>query len=81
MYAIVEILGQQFKVEKSQQIFVHRLTAKEGDKVDFNNVLLLDNNGKINVGDPHVKGMKVTAKVIEHLKADKVVVFKSGCKA
>ena len=76
MYAIVEILGQQFKVEKSQQIFVHRLTAKDGDKVDFNNVLLLDNNGKINVGDPHVKGMKVTAKVIEHLKADKVVVFK-----
>ena len=49
MYAIVEIAGQQFKVEKDQQIFVHRLDAKEGTKVDFDKVLLVDNNGKINV--------------------------------
>ena len=76
MYAIVEIAGQQFKVEKDQQIFVHRLEAEEGSKVDFENVLLIDNGGKINVGAPAVKGGKVTAKVLEHLKGDKVIVFK-----
>ena len=76
MYAIVEIAGQQFKVEKDQQIFVHRLQAKEGAKVDFDKVLLMDNSGKINVGAPVVKGAKVTAKVLEHLKGDKVIVFK-----
>ena len=76
MYAIVEIAGQQFKVEKDQQIFVHRLEVKEGSKVDFENVLLIDNGGKVNVGAPAVKGAKVTAKVLEHLKGDKVIVFK-----
>ena len=76
MYAIVEIAGQQFKVEKDQQIFVHRLEAEEGSKVNFENVLLIDNGGKINVGAPAVKGAKVTAKVLEHLKGDKVIVFK-----
>ena len=76
MYAIVEIAGQQFKVEKDQQIFVHRLELKEGAKVDFENVLLIDNGGKVNVGAPAVKGAKVTAKVLEHLKGDKVIVFK-----
>jgi len=76
MYAIVEIAGQQFKVEKDQQIFVHRLEAKEGSKVDFGNVLLIDNGGKVNVGAPAVKGAKVTAKVLDHLKGDKVIVFK-----
>ena len=76
MYAIVEIAGQQFKVEKDQQIFVHRLEAKEGAKVDFENVLLIDNGGKVNVGAPAVKGAKVTAKVLDHLKGDKVIVFK-----
>ena len=76
MYAIVEIAGQQFKVEKDQQIFVHRLEAKEGSKVDFENVLLIDNGGKVNVGAPAVKGAKVTAKVLDHLKGDKVIVFK-----
>jgi large subunit ribosomal protein L21 len=76
MYAIVEIAGQQFKVEKDQQIFVHRLESEEGSKVDFENVLLIDNGGKINVGAPAVKGAKVTAKVLEHLKGDKVIVFK-----
>jgi len=76
MYAIVEIAGQQFKVEKDQQIFVHRLEAKEGSKVDFDNVLLIDNGGKVNVGAPAVKGAKVTAKVLDHLKGDKVIVFK-----
>ncbi|HIG33232.1 MAG TPA: 50S ribosomal protein L21 [Flavobacteriales bacterium] len=76
MYAIVEIAGQQFKIEKEQQIFVHRLDAKEGSKVDFDKVLLLNDAGKINVGAPVITGAKVTAKVLEHLKDDKVIVFK-----
>lgn len=76
MYAIVEIAGQQFKVQKDQQIFVHRLENKEGDKVSFDNVLLIDNNGKINVGAPAITGASVTVKVLEHLKGDKVTVFK-----
>jgi large subunit ribosomal protein L21 len=76
MYAIVEIAGQQFKVEKDQQIFVHRLDEKEGAKVEFNNVLLIDNKGKVNVGAPAISGAKVTAKVLDHVKGDKVIVFK-----
>ena len=76
MYAIVEIAGQQFKVEKDQQVYVHRLEAKEGSKVEFDNVLLIDNGGKIAVGAPAIKGAKVTAKVLQHLKGDKVIVFK-----
>ena len=76
MYAIVEIAGQQFKVEKDQQISVHRLEAEQGTNVSFDKVLLLDNQGKINVGAPAVKGASVTAKVMEHLKGDKVIVFK-----
>ena len=76
MYAIVEIAGQQFKIEKDQQIFVHRLDAKEGSKVDFDKVLLMNDNGKINIGAPVITGAKVTAKVLEHLKGDKVIVFK-----
>ena len=76
MYAIVEIAGQQFKVEKDQQVFVHRLENKEGSKVEFDKVLLIDNEGKIKVGAPAISGAKVTAKVVSHLKGDKVVVFK-----
>jgi large subunit ribosomal protein L21 len=76
MYAIVEIAGQQFKVEKDQKIFVHRLNAEEGSKVDFDNVLLTDNNGKINVGTPSLSGAKVSATVLNHLKGKKVLVFK-----
>ena len=76
MYAIVEIAGQQFKVEKDQQIFVHQLEGKEGDKVEFSNVLLVDDGGKIAVGAPAVEGAKVTAKIVEHAKGDKVIVFK-----
>ena len=76
MYAIVEIAGQQFKVEKDQQIFVHRLDNEEGSKVDFDKVLLLDDAGMVNVGAPVITGAKVTAKVLEHLKGDKVIVFK-----
>ncbi len=76
MYAIVEIAGQQFKVEKKQEIFVHRLEDKEGSKVEFSDVLLIDNNGKVNIGTPVIKGAVVSAKVLEHMKADKVLVFK-----
>ena len=76
MYAIVEIAGQQFKVEKDQQLYVHRLEGKEGDKVDFHDVLLIDDNGDVNVGAPAIDGAKVTAKILQHLKGDKVIVFK-----
>ena len=76
MYAIVDIAGQQFKVEKDQQIFVHRLEATEGSKINFDKVLLTDDSGKVNVGAPVIKGAQITAKVIEHLKGDKVIVFK-----
>ncbi|MDH3323688.1 MAG: 50S ribosomal protein L21 [Flavobacteriaceae bacterium] len=75
MYAIVEIAGQQFKVAKDQKVFVHRLQDKEGSKVSFDNVLLLD-DGKITVGAPAIKGAVVTATVLSHLKGDKVIVFK-----
>ncbi len=76
MYAIVEIAGQQFKVEKDQQVFVHRLENKEGESVSFDKVLLIDNGKKVNVGAPAIEGASVTAKVLEHLKGDKVIVFK-----
>jgi large subunit ribosomal protein L21 len=76
MYAIVEIAGQQFKVEKDQQVFVHRLEAEEGSKVKFDNVLLVDDKGAVTVGAPAVKGASVSAKVLSHVKGDKVIVFK-----
>jgi len=76
MYAIVDIAGQQFKVEKGNKIYVNRLEAKEGDAVKFDNILLIDNEGKVKVGEPNVKGASVSAKVISHLKGDKVLVFK-----
>lgn len=76
MYAIVEIAGQQFKVEKDQKIFVHRLDAEEGGQVEFAKVLLVDNGGDVAVGAPSIEGAKVTAKVLSHLKGDKVKVFK-----
>lgn len=76
MYAIVDIAGQQFKVEKSQQIFVHRLEGNEGDTVNFDKVLLVDNGGKVDVGMPTVKGASISAKIVNHLQSDKVLVFK-----
>ena len=74
MYAIVEIAGQQFKVQKDQKVFVHRLDAKEGSKVEFDQVLLIDDKGKVNVGASVVDGAKVTAEVVSHVKGDKVIV-------
>ncbi|MFZ6053190.1 50S ribosomal protein L21 [Halocola ammonii] len=76
MYAIVEIAGHQYKVQKDQQVYVNRLQAKEGDKVSFDNVLLLDDNGNVTVGAPAIDGAQVSAKVEKHLKGDKVIVFK-----
>ena len=75
MYAIVEIAGQQFKVAKDQKVFVNRLQEKEGSKVNFDNILLMD-DGKITIGAPAIKGAVVTAKILSHLKGDKVIVFK-----
>ena len=76
MYAIVEIAGQQFKVEKKDEIFVHRLEGDPGTKVEFSEVLLVDNDGTITVGAPHVEGTKISGKIIEHERGDKVIVFK-----
>jgi large subunit ribosomal protein L21 len=76
MYAIVEIGGKQIKVEKDQKVYVNRLDAKEGSKVTFDNILLLDNAGKVVLGTPSIKGAAVEAKILKHLKDDKVIVFK-----
>ena len=76
MYAIVEIAGQQFKVSKDQTVYVHRLEGNEGDAVSFDKVLLLDDNGNITLGAPAISGASVEAKVLKHLKGDKVIVFK-----
>ena len=76
MYAIVEIAGQQFKVEKDQKVFVNRLQTEEGKQVSFDNVLLLSDGDKVTVGAPAIGGAQVGAKVLKHLKGDKVIVFK-----
>jgi len=76
MNAIVEISGKQFKVEKDSKLFVHRLQGKEGSKVTFDNVLLLDNGSKVTVGTPTVKGASIQAKILQHIKDNKVIVFK-----
>ena len=76
MYAIVEIAGQQFKVVQDQKLFVHRLVAEEGSKVSFDKVYLLDDGKKVSIGAPAITGALVEAKVVSHLKGDKVIVFK-----
>jgi large subunit ribosomal protein L21 len=76
MYAIVDIAGQQFKVTKDQKIFVHRLEGQEGAQLSFDKVLLIDNDGDVKVGLPTIEGASVSAKIIEHQKGDKVLVFK-----
>ena len=76
MYVIVEIAGQQFKVSKDQKVYVHRLANEEGANVSFDRVLLIDNNGAITVGAPAINGASVEAKVLKHVKGDKVIVFK-----
>lgn len=76
MFAIVEIAGQQFKVQAGQEIFVHRLKAEEGSEVTFDKVLLTAEDDAVSVGTPTVRGASVSATVLEHLKGDKVIVFK-----
>jgi len=71
MYAIVNIAGQQFKVAKDQYLFVHRLQGEEGASIEFDNVLLAENNGKFSIGADALKGAKVSAKILSHLKGDK----------
>ncbi len=76
MYAVVEISGKQFKVEKKQKLFVNRLDVAEGKKISFDNVLMVNDGSKSSVGTPNVSGVQVDAKVLKHLKSDKVIVFK-----
>lgn len=76
MYAIVNIAGQQFKVSENQNIYVNRLTDAEGSTVKFDEVLLIDNNGSVTIGNPSVEGASVNAKILSHLKGDKIIVFK-----
>ena len=76
MFAIVEIAGQQFKVEEGQEIFVHQLKAEEGDKVSFENVHLIERDGQTSIGAPLISTAKVDATVLGHQKGDKVIVFK-----
>ena len=76
MYAIVEILGQQFKVEQGKKLFIHRMAeAERGETVEFDKVLLVDNNGTVTVGAPVVNGAKVVCEVISHVRGEKVIVF------
>jgi large subunit ribosomal protein L21 len=76
MYAIVDIAGHQFKVEKDQRVFFNRLSTEEGQKVSFDNVLLIEDGNNITLGAPAIDGAQVSAKVLKHLKGDKVIVFK-----
>ncbi len=76
MYAIVNIAGQQFKVNENKPVFVHRLDAKEGDSVTFDQVLMIGGNGSVTVGSPTVSGASVSATVVSHCKGDKVLIFK-----
>lgn len=76
MFAIVEIAGQQFKVEEGQEIFVHRLNAEKGDSLSFDKVLLVDNEGAVQVGTPSVGGAAVKTTVLDHVLGDKVIIFK-----
>ena len=76
MYAIVNIAGKQFKVAKDQFIYAPKLDGEAGSSVSFDNVLLIDNEGKIDIGAPAVNGIKVSGKILEHVKGNKVIVFK-----
>lgn len=76
MYAIVEIAGKQFKAEKGRKLYVNRLAGEEGSSLSFDKVLLTESDGQVKVGSPEVKGASVKAKILRHLKDDKVIVFK-----
>jgi|SRR6185369_6872096 len=76
MYAIVNIAGQQFKVQKDQEVIVHRLAAEEGKNVEFKDIILTENEGKIKMGASAMKGAVISAKVISHFRGDKIIIFK-----
>ena len=76
MYVIVDIQGQQFKVEQDQKLFVHRINADQGSEVEFEKVMLIDNDGTVTIGAPTVDGAKVVLEILSHVKGDKVLVFK-----
>src|SRR5450759_727628 len=76
MYAIVEIAGQQFKVEEGKKIFVHRLEVEEGNQIEFDKVLLIEDDGIITIGEPTIKDAVVAGKILDHMRGDKVIVFK-----
>jgi large subunit ribosomal protein L21 len=76
MYAIVDIAGKQFKVAKDQYIYAPLLEGEEGSSVKFDKVLLVDNDGKVDVGTPTISGVSISGKILEHVKGDKVIVFK-----
>ncbi len=76
MFAVVKIAGFQFKVQKGQKVYVHRLPQNEGAQVTFDEVLLVENEGNVTVGKPTVSGASVSATIVQHLKDDKVIVFK-----
>ena len=76
MYAIIDIAGKQFKVAKDQYIYAPKMEGETGANVSFDNVLLLDKDGSVEVGAPTVKGVKVSGKILEHVKGNKVIIFK-----
>lgn len=76
MYAIIEIAGQQFKVEEGKKIFVHRLEVENGRNVQFDQVLLIEDEGKILIGEPVIKDAFVEGKILDQVKGDKVIIFK-----
>jgi large subunit ribosomal protein L21 len=76
MYAIVNIAGQQFKVEKDQQVIVHRLSGEEGKTLEFKDIVLAENEGKLKVGASSLKGASIKATILNHIRGDKVIIFK-----
>ena len=76
MYAIVDIAGKQFKVAKDQYIYAPKMEGEAGSSVSFDKVLLVDNDGSVEVGAPTVSGVKVSGKILEHVKGNKVIIFK-----
>ena len=80
MYAIIESCGRQYKVSEGDVVFFEKLNAEEGKKVTFDNVVLVSEEGKVQVGNPYVKGVKVEGKVVSHGKHKKIIVFKMKAK-
>lgn len=80
MYAIIESCGRQYKVAEGDVVFFEKLEAEEGKKVTFDNVILVSEDGKVQVGNPYVKGVKVEGKVVSHGKHKKIIVFKMKAK-